>query len=106
MNPMIREAIVRGDANITLSINAADLRAIMGEMALMERKRLAEEAELLKQKPAIGLEAAAEMLGVSRTTLYNWEKSGYLIPVRIGRKVLYRAADIEEISAKTQQSNE
>lgn len=32
---------------------------------------------------------AAERLGVDLSTLYRWEKDGYLPAVRIGRKVFY-----------------
>lgn len=36
-------------------------------------------------------------LGVSHTTLWKWEQSGYLIPVRVGKKVYYRRSDIEKL---------
>ena len=35
-----------------------------------------------------------EKFHVCHTTLWNWERNGYLIPVKIGRKVSYRQADI------------
>jgi hypothetical protein len=37
-------------------------------------------------------------LGVSHTTLWKWEQSGYLIPVRVGKKVYYRRSDIEKLT--------
>lgn len=40
------------------------------------------------------------MLGIGRTTLYRWERSGYLMPVRIGAKVRYRIADVEQIKER------
>lgn len=36
-------------------------------------------------------------LDVSRTTLWRWEKSGYLTPVRVGNKVRYKASDINKL---------
>lgn len=32
---------------------------------------------------------AAKFLHVSQQTLFNWERLNYLIPVRVGRRVLY-----------------
>ncbi len=37
-------------------------------------------------------------LNVSHTTLWKWENLGYLIPVKIGRRVFYRRKDIENLS--------
>ena len=38
-----------------------------------------------------------EWLEVSATTLWRWEKCGYLIPVAVGNKKKYRMSDIQKI---------
>ena len=40
-------------------------------------------------------ESTAARLGVDLSTLWRWDRSGYLKPVRIGRSVYYRLSDIE-----------
>lgn len=45
----------------------------------------------------IPLKEVAETLNVSRCTLDRWNKDGYLVPIKIGRKVFYRQNDINEI---------
>lgn len=45
----------------------------------------------------IPLKEVAETLNVSRCTLNRWNKDGYLVPIKIGRKVFYRQNDINEI---------
>ena len=40
---------------------------------------------------------ARQIVSVTRNTLYRWEKIGYLIPVRIGSKRMYRISDLEAI---------
>ena len=42
------------------------------------------------------------MLGlkVSHTTLWKWEKAGYLTPVRVGKRIYYRAEDIKSLTKK------
>lgn len=42
----------------------------------------------------ISADETAEKLGVTRMTLYNLEKRGELMPVRVGSKVQYRESDI------------
>ncbi len=39
------------------------------------------------------------MLGfnVSHTTLWKWQQSGYLIPVKVGKRVYYRRSDIQNL---------
>lgn len=42
----------------------------------------------------IPAERMAEMLQVTRLSLYRWEKQGKLMPVRIGKKVFYNITDV------------
>ena len=43
-----------------------------------------------------------ELFGICATTLWNWEKKGYLVPVRVkdSRKIQYLRSDIEQIIKK------
>ena len=43
------------------------------------------------------LKKVAEILSICRSTLYYWEKKGYLKPVRIGRKLYYKHSDIVKL---------
>lgn len=45
----------------------------------------------------VPLKEVAETLNVSRCTLNRWNKDGYLVPIKIGRKVFYRQNDINKI---------
>jgi excisionase family DNA binding protein len=38
-----------------------------------------------------------EILGVTRSTIYRWEQSGILVPVRIGGVVRFRRTDIDAL---------
>ena len=39
----------------------------------------------------------ATMIGVSKNTLWRWEKDGYLTPFKIGRKVRYKQSDVTSL---------
>ena len=38
-----------------------------------------------------------DLLRVARSTIYRWEQSGVLVPVRIGGIVRYRRDDLERL---------
>lgn len=46
----------------------------------------------------------SEMLKISLTTLCNWQKKQILIPLKIGKRVLYKSEDVEKALQK-QESN-
>jgi excisionase family DNA binding protein len=39
------------------------------------------------------------MLRISRTTLYNWNNDGKLVPIEVGKKFLYRRSDVLSLIA-------
>ena len=41
------------------------------------------------------VEDAAKIIGVDKSTLWRWEKQGYLTPIRVGKKVKYKGSDIK-----------
>ena len=48
--------------------------------------------ELISKKKAM------QGFNVSHTTLWKWQKCGYLVPVKVGKKVYYKKADIEKLT--------
>lgn len=89
--------IIDGNHNIILAISAADLREIMNAMALQERRNINLEIAKHRERPSLSRAQVAEMLGVHVNTVDGWARSGYLKPVKVGAKVMYRASDIDEM---------
>ena len=50
-----------------------------------------------KKRAGITKAAARERLKVDDTTLWRWDKCGYLKAIHIGRSVYYREADIKRL---------
>lgn len=42
-------------------------------------------------------EKVMELLDISETTLWRWNKIGYLVPINVGGKRRYRMSDIQRI---------
>ena len=88
-------AISRGEKHISLTLTGKSILAlarelsqcILAENATTASKEKDDDALLTKKE-------VMERLGVSSTTLWNWENDRYLLPVKIGRKIFYRLGDI------------
>lgn len=97
MDAATYNAIVNGTPGVTIQVAAADLRAVVAGMVQGERERTAQAIEQHREAPTMTREQAAKALNVDPSTLWRWAKCGYLTPVKIGTKVLYRASDIDRM---------
>ena len=85
----------RSKTIIELSID--DLKTVVGDVIKEERLKAAEEARQKETIAFLSRYEVCKLLGVSRSTLYTWDKSGYLKSVKFGRKVLYAKKDVENL---------
>ena len=87
--------------DMTVSIRLSDLLAANEALVRQVRKEAEREAarrDLQAGDSLIQKEEARRRLGSpDPSTLWRWEKAGYLTPVRIGAKVFYRQGDIDAI---------
>ena len=97
MDTATYKAIVSGTPGVIVQVAAADLRQAVAEMVQCERTRTAEAIASHRERPTMTREDAAKALNVTLSTLWRWAKMGYLNPVKIGTKVLYRASDIDRM---------
>lgn len=78
--------------NVNLVINKDDLESVVrGILTECLQKKDDSQNRLLTR------DEVCKMLNVSRTTLWHWNKIGYLRNVKIGKSVFYRASDINKV---------
>lgn len=92
--------------NPILQISLNDLREVVKDLYHEERKRTEEAICAHREHATLTRKQTAKMLGVSLSTLWQWAKSGYLTPVKIGTKVMYRPSDVEATLTKQQGGGE
>lgn len=82
--------------NITVAVTPADLQDFA--QAIIERtfSEISKMKEQTSERYLTPDETAA-MLGVSKNTLWRWNKEGYLCPVKVGRKSLYPHSVVEQL---------
>ena len=93
-------AISKGNDRISLTLTEKGVIAFARELS---NRLLAERAEQHvsnsndDDKTLLSKQQVMEILSVSSTTLWLWEQKQDLIPVKIGRKIFYRAMDIQKL---------
>ncbi len=97
MDAALMEKIASGEPGVMLVVSAADLRDAVAWMWRACQRETEEAVRSHRERPTMTREEAAKALNVTLSTLWRWAKDGYLVPVKIGSKVLYRATDIEEV---------
>lgn len=78
-------------------VNAQDLKNAIDASIQQVIQELKEDVSKSNNDNLVPLKEVAETLNVSRCTLNRWNKDGYLVPIKIGRKVFYRQNDINKI---------
>lgn len=99
MDKTLLNAITTGQTNVTISVNAADLKEVFNGIVQAERERAQADQARAAEKGTLTRTETAAALRVSTNTLGRWAKAGYLVPVKVGVRVLYKASEVEEILA-------
>ena len=90
--------IISSGANVSITVTADDLRVFLAEVAqqVINQEKAAQAAkndvEMLNQAQV------CSYLGVSKATVWRWEKIGYLRPAtRMGARPMYLKSEIEKL---------
>lgn len=95
---MAIQDLLNNGANVSITVSAEDLRVFFAEVAqqVINQEKAAQAAkndvEMLNQAQV------CSYLGVSKATVWRWEKIGYLRPsTRMGSRPMYNKTDVERI---------
>lgn len=88
--------------NVSYHLRAKDLNNFAFEVATKTAKQMIKELRVEPPKPEqtdnlLTAEEVSKKLNVSRVTLYQWKRKGWLIPVKLGYAVRWRESDIKAI---------
>ncbi len=86
--------LLTSEAHVAIMVTPADLKefaaSIINEVLATKNEQKPVEEYLSPNETAL-------QLGVSKNTLWRWGKTGYLSPVKIGRKIVYKQSEINKI---------
>lgn len=89
--------LLKKDANITLAISLNDLREWHKEVIQDTRKELEDAVISDKAETYPSAKQVSDILNVDLSTLWRWEKRGYLVPVNVGGKRRYKMSEVKQI---------
>lgn len=94
------QEIIQSSANVSIMIGTSDLMQFANYLIRSTKEEL-ENAILAKERETyVTTDEAKDQLRVDRSTLWRWSKTGYLIPIEVGGKRLYKQSDIDTILNK------
>lgn len=106
MDSLLMQVMQDRKSDAMLLVSASDLRTFANTLIKETGDNVAEKT-FSAVKAAMGdkmeyctREETSLILGVSFPTLYRWEKEKCLIPLRIGRKVIYLRDEVVAIKAR------
>ena len=100
---MAIQDLLNNGANVSITVSAEDLRVFFAEVAqqVIKQGKAAQatknDVEMLNQAQV------CSYLGVSKATVWRWEKIGYLRPsTRMGSRPMYLKTEVERIKKGAQ----
>ncbi len=88
------------NANIKFEITPEDLRGFAEELINRAVNEVAAVASEERNDHLLTKEEAKSLLGVCDSTLWHWQRRGYLVPIKIGTRVKYRESDVNRVLGK------
>lgn len=91
-------SMIEAGGKMKIEVSSDDL--VLFADRLIE-KAMEAKALMMEQTPEdetwLSTDEVAKMCGVCETTLWSWEKKGYLVPSRMGRKKRYALSAIQKL---------
>ena len=91
------EKLITENPNVIFQVTGADLKAFAEQLLIGAKAIAMQEAEDAAKNKLLSVEEAAELLSVSKMTLYRWDKNDVLKRVEIGGQRRYRKSDIDRL---------
>lgn len=101
---MIRIKDLLNDASgISVTVTIEDLQTFAMEVA----NQVISSLDRIPKEETVWLSAeqVAQRLGVNRSTLWRWDKIGYLTGTKFGNKIRYKESDVTRIEASEKKAN-
>jgi len=88
--------LLHSEPNTILAIKAEQMREVI-DYTIAKTKLEFEAKQEPEQEQYLTRKQTAEKLKMDISSLWRWAKMGYLTPVPVGGKRMYRLSDIEKI---------
>lgn len=94
------QEIINSGANVSITIDTNDLLQFANHLIRSTKEELESTVRAKNKETYVTPYEASVQLHVDRSTLWRWAKTGYLTPLEVGGKRLYKQSDIDIILNK------
>ena len=94
---MSLQELLNSGQNINITVGLSDLQVFAADLINQTKTQL--EAEVIAQQNESYLTRleACDFLKIDSATAWRWAKRGYLVPIEVGGKRMYRKSDLQRI---------
>ena len=89
--------------DLTINVKVGDLVEANKKLVEDVRSSLEEQIREEQEEKYLSPDEVSQMLNVTKPTLWRWRKLEYLVPSRIGGKVVYKKSEVKRIMNKKPQ---
>ena len=82
---------------LNITLNISDLIETVDYCVNKTRKELEQLITDANTETYPSPDQVSKILNVNKTTLWRWQKKGYLVPVEVGGKRRYRMSDVKQL---------
>lgn len=88
---------------LNITIKAKELREMAEYLIKRTRQELEQHIANANNETYLSRDEVAKMLGVDKSTLWRWNRDGYLHHIEVGGKRRYRISDIQRVLGEKEQ---
>lgn len=92
--------LIQASPNVSVTVGVNDLIRFGDHLISSAKKEWEATIMAKKEEKYLTPAEASKVLHVNASTLWRWAKTGYLTPVEVGGKRLYKQSDIDKILQK------
>jgi hypothetical protein len=94
---MSLEELLKSGQSVTITVGLSDLKEFGNDLISKTKNQL--EAELIasNSEKYLTRNETCNELKIDSSSLWRWSKRGYLVPVEVGGRRLYKMSDIKRI---------
>lgn len=93
----IKSLIESGFTDFNVTLKFSDLVEFGNHLIARMKEDVVPDIEANSKEKFLTKQEVMEKFGVCHTTLWNWARTGVLVPIKVGRKVHYSQRDIQAL---------
>ena len=86
--------------DVTIALKAGELFEAIQYCVQTTQNALEQQITDSKTEQYLTIDKVSEMLGVTKVTLWRWDKQNYLVTVEVGGKRRYKMSDVKKLLDK------